>query len=131
MGSYQSFRQEFLSELTKHAAKVWGKDSYVDPDKHEKADREHWDKRRRRAILLGLIGARKGRRLRTAAGAIGGSLVGQLAGSLAASKAHPLNKLLASQVGSVVGQGAGAYLAHGKYDKNVARKAYKKLHGKD
>jgi hypothetical protein len=121
------FAESFFDELEKIAM---GKSSYRDPEKDPEGDERHWQKRRIASAALSAtplgsigsaIGARKGRKLRAALGAIAGGtggllLASRLGGGLAAQTAA-----------GTLGGAAGSYLAHGRYNPEVAKREYKKM----
>lgn len=121
------FAESFFDELEKIAM---GKSSYRDPEKDPEGDKKHWQKRRIASAVIGAsplgyvgsaIGARKGRKLRATLGA----LAGGAGGLLLASR---LGGGLGARLGAgALGGAAGSYLAHGKYNPEVAKREYKKM----
>lgn len=121
------FAESFFDELEKIAM---GKSSYRDPEKDPEGDKKHWQKRRIASTLISAapfgpvgaaIGARKGRKLRAALGAIAGRAGAHL---LAARLGVGPGTALAA---GTLGGAAGSYLAHGKYNPEVAKREYKKM----
>jgi len=101
-----NFQQAFFDELSKLAAMR----DYPDP-KDAAADERHWKMRRNWSTAAGALGvlpatltARKGRKLRTLAGAAIGASIGAAAGG----------------PGAMAGGAIGARLAHGAYDRDAS-----------
>lgn len=118
------FEEAFFDELEK----IGGMRHYPHP-KDRAADEKHWNMRRKWSTILGPWSARKGRKLRTMAGGIVGSLPGGALSSYAALKgkrgAYALGSLL-----SHAGGMAGHYAAHGKYDPEVSEREHAKYRAK-